>query len=148
MLLSPADLVEDTQDKKKNRLATWRLIYLGITGGMVPCPAGVVVLLASLGMGALIPGFFVLLAFSLGLGLVLTTIALIMILARGLVEKDAVPGKKRLFQRLPLLRNRVGACIDRAVFAVVPALPLLSAAGIAVVGGAIVMSALSSLSLR
>lgn len=59
-----------------------QLLTLGITGGMVPCPAALVVLLSALSLHRVGLGLFLIVAFSLGLAGVLIVIGLLMVLAR------------------------------------------------------------------
>jgi nickel/cobalt exporter len=67
---------------------TWRgLIALGVSGGLVPCPAALVLLLGAISLDRLGFGMVLVVAFSIGLAIVLTTIGLIMIYARRLFER-------------------------------------------------------------
>jgi high-affinity nickel-transport protein len=59
-----------------------RLLTLGITGGIVPCPAALVVLLGAFSMHRIGFGLFLVFAFSLGLAAVLVAIGLFMVYAR------------------------------------------------------------------
>jgi high-affinity nickel-transport protein len=59
-----------------------QLLTLGITGGMVPCPAALVVLLSALSLHRVGLGLFLIVAFSLGLAAVLIVIGLSMVYAR------------------------------------------------------------------
>jgi nickel/cobalt exporter len=59
-----------------------QLLTLGITGGMVPCPAALVVLLSALSLHRVGLGLFLIVAFSLGLAAVLIVIGLLMVYAR------------------------------------------------------------------
>ncbi len=64
-----------------------RLLTLGITGGMVPCPAALVVLLGAFSMHRTGFGLFLIVAFSLGLAAVLVSIGLSMVYARQFVAR-------------------------------------------------------------
>ncbi len=64
-----------------------RLLTLGITGGIVPCPAALVVLLGAFSMHRVGFGLFLVFAFSLGLAAVLVAIGLFMVYARGFVAR-------------------------------------------------------------
>jgi nickel/cobalt transporter (NicO) family protein len=67
---------------------TWRgLIALGVSGGLVPCPAALVLLLGAISLDRLGFGMVLVLAFSAGLAVVLTGIGLLMIYARKLFER-------------------------------------------------------------
>jgi nickel/cobalt exporter len=58
------------------------LFALGVTGGIVPCPAALVVLLSALSLGRLAFGLVLITAFSVGLAAVLILIGLLMVYAR------------------------------------------------------------------
>ena len=61
---------------------TWRdLLLLGISGGMVPCPSALVVLLTSVAFNIVHIGLLLIVAFSLGLAMVLVGIGVFMVLA-------------------------------------------------------------------
>ena len=64
-----------------------QLLTLGITGGMVPCPAALVVLLGAFSMHRVGFGLFLIVAFSLGLATVLVSIGLFMVYARQFVSR-------------------------------------------------------------
>jgi nickel/cobalt transporter (NicO) family protein len=67
---------------------TWRgLMALGVSGGLVPCPATLVLLLGAISLDRLGFGMVLVLAFSAGLAVVLTGIGLLMIYARKLFEQ-------------------------------------------------------------
>lgn len=99
----------------------WRsLIALGISGGLVPCPAALVLLLSAIALGKTGFGLVLVLTFSLGLACVLTALGLVLVHA------------KQYFQQLPQgVPLRV--------------LPTLSALGISVIGGGIVFRAVLQL---
>jgi len=63
---------------------TWRsLLALGVTGGALPCPEALVVLLATIALGRVAFGLLLIVAFSLGLAGVLVGFGLLMVYARG-----------------------------------------------------------------
>jgi ABC-type nickel/cobalt efflux system permease component RcnA len=67
---------------------TWRgLVALGVSGGLVPCPAALVLLLGAISLDRLGFGMVLVLAFSAGLAIILTGIGLLMIYARKLFER-------------------------------------------------------------
>jgi len=59
------------------------LVALGISGGIVPCPAALVLLLAAVGLGQVARGVMLLVSFSLGLALVLMAVGVITLKAGG-----------------------------------------------------------------
>ena len=65
--------------KEKGRLGLFGLIMLGITGGIVPCPAALALLLASMSVGDLGKGLVLVLVFSFGLALALVAIGLLVV---------------------------------------------------------------------
>ena len=69
------------------KLTLGGLISLGITGGMVPCPEALAVLLTALALNKLVLGLFILLAFSSGLAAVLVAIGIVMVSAARLLER-------------------------------------------------------------
>jgi nickel/cobalt transporter (NicO) family protein len=67
---------------------TWRgLMALGVSGGLVPCPAALVLLLGAISLDRLGFGMVLVLAFSAGLAVVLTGIGLLMIYAKKRFER-------------------------------------------------------------
>ena len=81
---------------------TWRsLLALGISGGIVPCPSALVVLLSSISLGRIGFGLVLVLAFSLGLAGVLTGLGLLLVRARWIFER--LPKQVRLVRVLPAM---------------------------------------------
>ena len=101
------------------RIAYRELLTLGVTGGIVPCPAALVVLLSAIALQRVGFGLLLIAAFSVGLATVLIAIGLLMVYARRFMAR---------FQGDGLLVRRW--------------LPLTSAATITVFGLAMVAQAL------
>jgi high-affinity nickel-transport protein len=101
-----------------------QLFVLGITGGIVPCPAALIVLLSAFALHRIGLGFFLIVAFSLGLAAVLIAFGMLMIYARRFMVRLRVDG--------PLIRRW---------------LPAASSAFITVLGLTLVIQALSSVHL-
>jgi ABC-type nickel/cobalt efflux system permease component RcnA len=77
------------------------LLTLGISGGIVPCPAALVVLLSAVSMQRIGFGLLLIVGFSVGLAAVLITIGLLMVYARQFMSRFEV--NSRLTTRwLPL----------------------------------------------
>jgi ABC-type nickel/cobalt efflux system permease component RcnA len=93
------------------------LLGLGITGGIVPCPSALVVLLSAIAFHQVGFGLVLILAFSAGLAATLVAIGLLMVSLGGVM--------KRFDHFGPVGRL----------------LPVLSAAGVTLLGGAIAISA-------
>lgn len=67
---------------------TWRsLLTLGVSGGLVPCPDAIAILLVAIAINRIAFGLSLIVAFSLGLALVLTVIGLAMVHSHRLFEK-------------------------------------------------------------
>ncbi len=80
---------------------TWRgLILLGISGGMLPCPSALVVLLGAIALHRLAFGMLLIVAFSLGLAGVLIGVGLVLVRARGLF--DRIPSSGRWVAVVPV----------------------------------------------
>jgi ABC-type nickel/cobalt efflux system permease component RcnA len=59
-----------------------QLFVLGITGGIIPCPAALIVLLSAFALHRVGLGFFLIVAFSVGLAAVLISFGMLMVFAR------------------------------------------------------------------
>ncbi|MBW4663479.1 MAG: sulfite exporter TauE/SafE family protein [Chroococcus sp. CMT-3BRIN-NPC107] len=81
---------------------SWRsLLTLGVSGGIVPCPSALVVLLSAIALGRVGFGLVMVLAFSLGLAAVLTGLGLLLVRTKKLF--DRLPLQRRLFRVLPAI---------------------------------------------
>lgn len=80
---------------------TWKsLLALGVSGGILPCPSALVLLLAAISLHRVGLGLVLILAFSAGLAVVLTCIGLLFVKARRLLEK--LPLGSPLMTLLPI----------------------------------------------
>ena len=80
---------------------TWRgLLALGISGGLLPCPSALVVLLSAIALHRVAFGMLLIVAFSIGLAGVLTGVGLLLVYARRLFEH--FPADGRLLRALPV----------------------------------------------
>jgi ABC-type nickel/cobalt efflux system permease component RcnA len=92
------------------------LFTLGVTGGIIPCPAALVVLLSALSLGRVGLGLVLIVAFSLGLAAVLIVTGLLMVHARRLMTR--VRGDGALVTRwLPLASSAVITVVGLAIAA-------------------------------
>ena len=90
------------------------LLALGVTGGIVPCPAALVVLLSAVALRRVGFGLFLIVAFSVGLAAVLIAIGLLMVYARRLMAR--FQGDSRLITRwLPLTSSAVITVLGLAI---------------------------------
>jgi nickel/cobalt transporter (NicO) family protein len=79
------------------------LITLGVSGGMVPCPTGLVLLLSSIALGRVALGLVLLTAFSAGLASVLIAIGLVIIYAKQWIPESKNVANSPLLRVLPVL---------------------------------------------
>ena len=91
-----------------------QLAALGITGGIVPCPAAVVVLLSAVALHRVGFGLFLIAAFSMGLAAVLIAIGLAMVYARRLVSRAGAHGPM-VTRWLPLTSSAVMTVLGLAI---------------------------------
>lgn len=80
-----------------------QLLILGITGGIIPCPAALVVLLSATALGRVGFGLLLIVAFSAGLAIVLMGIGLLTVSARRLMSRVGETGP--LLRWLPVLSS-------------------------------------------
>jgi len=65
------DIRRKFQDRK---VTTWQIVLFGLTGGLIPCPAAITVLLLCLQIKQFSLGFVLVLCFSIGLAITLVTV--------------------------------------------------------------------------
>jgi len=97
------------------------LVALGVSGGIIPCPAALVVLLTALSLHRVGFGLVLIVAFSIGLAAVLVAIGILMVYAGRLMTRFKEEGP--LIQRwLPLTSSAVMTLLGFgiAIQAVVP----------------------------
>jgi ABC-type nickel/cobalt efflux system permease component RcnA len=93
---------------------SWRsLLALGISGGILPCPSALVVLLAAISLHRVGYGLLLVIAFSAGLAGVLTTVGLAFVYAGRLLKSSG--GLGRLARVLPVLSALVITCAGIAI---------------------------------
>jgi nickel/cobalt exporter len=81
------------------------LVALGISGGIVPCPGALVVLLTAISMHRLVLGLGLLVAYSLGLATVLSILAALFVVAKQRFDRMALDG--RVSRILPVVSSVV-----------------------------------------
>jgi nickel/cobalt transporter (NicO) family protein len=69
------------------------LVAVGVSGGLLPCPSALVVLLAAISLHRIGFGLLLILAFSAGLALTITGIGLVAVLARGAFRRVSFEGR-------------------------------------------------------
>jgi nickel/cobalt transporter (NicO) family protein len=87
------------------------LIALGASGGMVPCPSALVLLLISISLGHVGLGLLLLVAFSLGLAGVLMAIGMFVIYAKQWLPDPVKTSQHPAFRLIPVLSAFVIVCI-------------------------------------
>lgn len=112
--------VKTSDSRSEKRVSLRELLALGVTGGIVPCPAALVVLLSAFSLHRIGFGLFLITSFSFGLALVLVIIGLTMVYTKRFMS--------RFKTSHPLLRY----------------LPVLSSSFMVILGVGIAVSAFSS----
>jgi ABC-type nickel/cobalt efflux system permease component RcnA len=122
---SPPD--SDGRDRAPGPVSVGSLIGLGISGGIVPCPSALVVLLSAVALHRIGLGLLLIVAFSAGLASVLVLIGLLVVQGRRLMERVPWQGPKApwLLRRLPIFSAGAVCLLGTAI-----ALQSLSGAGL------------------
>ena len=81
------------------------LFAVGVSGGLLPCPSALVVLLAAISLHRVAFGLLLIVAFSLGLALSITGVGLVAVLAKRVFARAKFDG--RLLRALPALSAAV-----------------------------------------
>jgi ABC-type nickel/cobalt efflux system permease component RcnA len=89
------------------------LLLLGVSGGIIPCPSALVVLLGAIALNRIGFGLVLVLAFSFGLAGALTAIGLMFIYAGRLFER--VPAQGRIVRAIPVLSALLITLIGLAI---------------------------------
>jgi ABC-type nickel/cobalt efflux system permease component RcnA len=98
------------------------LLAVGVSGGLLPCPSALVVLLAAISLHRVAFGLLLVVAFSLGLALAITAVGLVAVLAKSAFAR--FDGRGRLLTLLPAVSALVIVIAGAAM--VVRALPKVS----------------------
>jgi nickel/cobalt transporter (NicO) family protein len=99
------------------------LLTLGVSGGLLPCPAALVLLLSAISLDRLGFGMILVIAFSTGLAIILTAIGVLMIYARHIFERFSF--EARMPHLLP-----VASALTISIFGVLIVLGALREVGI------------------
>ena len=78
------------------------LIALGVSGGLVPCPSALILMLSAIGIGRTAFGLGMLVMFSAGLALVLMAIGMMVIHAKHLLPESGVLRNSPFFRLVPV----------------------------------------------
>jgi ABC-type nickel/cobalt efflux system permease component RcnA len=87
------------------------LVALGASGGLVPCPSALVLLLTAVSLGRTGLGLILLVAFSAGLAVVLTVIGLVVLYAKHWLPDGQKAASHAVFRYLPVVSAAVIVCI-------------------------------------
>jgi ABC-type nickel/cobalt efflux system permease component RcnA len=86
------------------------LVALGASGGLVPCPSALVLLLSSVALGRVGLGLTLLVAFSMGLAVVLSGIGIVVLYAKNLLPDSKNKTRNAVFRYLPVASAAVIVC--------------------------------------
>nr|MDQ2900203.1 sulfite exporter TauE/SafE family protein [Acidobacteriota bacterium] len=87
------------------------LIALGASGGLVPCPSALVLLLSAISIGRIGLGLLLLVGFSIGLAIVLMATGMFVLFAKNLLPERHRDAESPFFRLLPVLSAAVIVCI-------------------------------------
>ncbi|MGI9036397.1 MAG: nickel/cobalt transporter [Pyrinomonadaceae bacterium] len=94
---------------------SWRnLLVLGISGGLLPCPSALVLMLSAISLDRIGYGLVLTLVFSFGLAATLITIGLIFLYV-GRIFDNPTLGNNRLVKALPLFSAFVVTCLGAII---------------------------------
>jgi len=95
----------------KGDITLGSLMALGASGGLVPCPAAMVLLLSAIAIGRIGLGLVLLIAFSLGLAGVLMAIGMLLIYAKNWLPESSKTGDSALLRFAPVASAFVILCV-------------------------------------
>ena len=87
------------------------LIALGASGGLVPCPTALVLLLTSIAIGRVAFGLVLLTAFSLGLAVILMAIGCAVLFAKNLIPESSTIMTHPFFRYVPVASAAFIVCV-------------------------------------
>lgn len=87
------------------------LIALGASGGLVPCPSALVLLLSSIALGRVGFGLLLLLSFSAGLAIVLMAIGVAVLYAKNFLPDSQKTARHPAFRLIPVVSAAMIVCI-------------------------------------
>jgi ABC-type nickel/cobalt efflux system permease component RcnA len=87
------------------------LIALGASGGLVPCPSALVLLLSSVALGRVALGLTLLVSFSAGLAVVLMAIGVAVLYAKNLLPDSERAAQHPAFRWIPVFSAAIIVCI-------------------------------------
>ena len=88
-------------DGQEDGISFWNLLFLGITGGVVPCPDAIVLLLIAVGVSRIVFGLVLILVFSAGIAAVLIAVGLLVVSGNTVARR--MDSGQRILGRLPVV---------------------------------------------
>jgi nickel/cobalt transporter (NicO) family protein len=105
-----------THSHQPPQQVTWRsLLALGISGGLLPCPSALVVLLSAIALHRVGYGLMLVVMFSVGLAAVLTAIGMLFLYARRFIERPAFGASGMAERWMPIVSAAVIVCAGAAI---------------------------------
>ena len=94
---------------------TWRnLLALGISGGLLPCPSALVLMLSAISLGRIGYGIILTIVFSFGLAATLTAVGLVFLYVGKFFDSPAL-SNNRIIKALPVFSSFVIACVGAII---------------------------------
>ncbi|HEX8289593.1 MAG TPA: hypothetical protein VF556_16540 [Pyrinomonadaceae bacterium] len=94
---------------------SWKsLLALGVSGGLLPCPSALVLMLSAINLNRIGYGLVLTLVFSFGLAATLTTVGLAFLYGGRLFGSSTL-GQNRIFKALPVFSALVIACLGAVI---------------------------------
>lgn len=100
-------------DSKTGAISAKSLLTVGISGGALPCPSALVVLLSAISLHRIGFGLLLIVAFSLGLAVVLTSVGVLFVYASHWTRKLRFGGT--LLYRMPLISSLIISVLGFAI---------------------------------
>jgi len=100
------------------RVTLGSLIALGVSGGLVPCPSALILMLSAIALGRPGLGLILLIGFSAGLATVLMGIGLLALYAKHLLPDGQTTMQRPIFRLIPVFSAVVVICLGLAMTAV------------------------------
>ena len=86
------ELARNPETQRSRTVSVRQLVVLGITGGIIPCPAALVALLSAVALHRTVFGLYLIVAFSLGLATVLIGMGMVTVYAGRLMSRLHLEG--------------------------------------------------------
>ena len=91
-VVAEEELAKGSKPPSTRSVSARQLVMLGITGGIIPCPAALVVLLSAVALHRTVFGLYLIVAFSFGLAAVLIAMGMITVYAGRLMSRFRLEG--------------------------------------------------------